>query len=154
MLAEAFSILHPKKHSKLHVLSQNHQQGTLWKFSERGNDYGPGDYKNYILFFCVYRVQQNWNMIRNTRMIIIIIITIIIMIILLQVPTHSAAVHSQQPSKKPQGRDRHRQARHHRNTDSTSKNSTATHAHLWAHACQPGTPSHWTSQAYPDMHDT
>jgi hypothetical protein len=48
----------------------------------------------------------------------------------------------------------HRQARHHRNTDSTSRNSTATHAHLWPHACQPGTLSHWTSQGYPDMHGT
>jgi hypothetical protein len=54
MLAErAFSILHPKKHSKLHVLSQNHQQGTLWKFSETGNDYGPGDYKNYAILLCI-----------------------------------------------------------------------------------------------------
>jgi hypothetical protein len=41
---------------------------------------------------------------------------------------------------------------HHRNTDTTSRNSTATHAHQWAQACQPGTPSHWTSQAYPDIH--
>jgi hypothetical protein len=32
---------------------------------------------------------------------------------------------------------RTRQARHHRNTDTTSRNSTATHAHQWAHACQP-----------------
>jgi hypothetical protein len=36
----------------------------------------------------------------------------------------------------------------------TSRNSTATHARLWAHACQPGTPSHWTSQAFPNMHGT
>jgi hypothetical protein len=32
-----------------------------------------------------------------------------------------------------------------------SRNSTATNAHLWAHACRPGTPSHWTLQAFPDM---
>jgi hypothetical protein len=46
-------------------------------------------------------------------------------------------VHSQHQSKKPKGQDRHRQAKHHRNTDSTSRNSTATHAHPWAHTCQP-----------------
>jgi hypothetical protein len=37
---------------------------------------------------------------------------------------------------------------------STSKNSTATNAHLWAHACQPETTSHWTLQAFPNMHGT
>jgi hypothetical protein len=33
----------------------------------------------------------------------------------------------------------------------TSRDSTATQPQPWAHACQPGTPSHWTLQAFPSM---